>query len=74
MSAVAREFEVGASVPASPLTLHTVGRVTIQNRFEALSEDNPDVVGQRCCAQTWLDSSRTEGSSGDHRSVAVGTV
>ena len=50
-SAGVHELEVGATVPASPLTLHAVGRVTIQNRFEALSEDIADVVGQPSCAQ-----------------------
>ena len=73
-SAGAHEFEVCATVPASPLTLHAVGRVTIQNRFEALSEDIADVVAQvePSCAQMWFASSRAEGSAGDHRSVAVG--
>ena len=66
------EFEVGATIPASPLTLHAVARVTNQNRFEALSEDIADVVGQPFCAQTWFDSSRAEGSAGDHRSGVVG--
>ena len=59
-SAGAHEFEVCATVPASPLTLHAVGRVTIQNRFEALSGDIADVACQvePSCAQTWFDSSR----------------
>ena len=45
-SAGVYEFKVCATVPASPLTLHVVGRVTIQNRFEALNEDIVDVAGQ----------------------------
>ena len=49
------EFEVGATVRVSPLTLHAVARVTNQNKFEALSEDIADVVGQLSCAQTSFD-------------------
>ena len=74
-SAGVHEFEVCGTVPASPMTLHAVGRVTIQNRFEALSEDIVDVVGQvdePSCAPTWKESTRAEGSAGDHRSVAMG--
>ena len=47
--AAVHEFEVGATVPASPSTLRAVARVTNQNRFEALSEDIADVVGQPSC-------------------------
>ena len=71
----AHDSELCATVPGSPRTLHAVGRVTIQNRFEALSEDTIDVadeVDELHCAPTWFDSSRTEGSAGDHRSVALG--
>ena len=36
-------------VPGSPRTLRVVGRVTIQNRFEALSEDtmNAQIMVER---------------------------
>ena len=75
----AHDTERCATVPASPRDLRVVGRMTIQNRFEALGKDIVDAPGlnDTHCAATWFDVSTdsdqgAEGSAGDHMSVALG--
>ena len=66
-------------VPLFQLLPEFCAHVTIQNRFEALREDNVDVPGmnESHCAATWFDMSTdsdqgAECSAGDHRSDVLG--